>query len=236
MGGDLFQNTDPGLLLLLSTIAGLVDVVGFLELGHVFTAHITGNLVLLLAGAVGAGSPALAQLLSIPVFAVAAAAAYLIARRSGASRGRRELLTAQALLLLLVLTLALRPRPQPPSVVLVMAMMAVAAMAFQNAFIRVSLHESWTTSVMTGNVVTSSIALIGLFRPTPWTREESRQQLRATAPLVLGFMAGCLIGAVGASRLGWWAWSVPAGLSVVAVATGARAPRSAGALVKRSRT
>jgi hypothetical protein len=36
-------------------------VIGFLELGHVFTAHITGNLVLLLSGAVGAGSAPLAQ-------------------------------------------------------------------------------------------------------------------------------------------------------------------------------
>jgi len=75
MSGGPLENTDPGLLLLLSTIAGLVDVVGFLELGHVFTAHITGNLVLLLAGSLGAGSPTLAQLLSIPVFAVAVGAA-----------------------------------------------------------------------------------------------------------------------------------------------------------------
>jgi len=108
-----------------------------------------------------------------------------------------------------------------------MAMAAVAAMAFQNAFIRVSLHESWTTSVMTGNVVTSSLALVGLFRPAPWTREESRQQLRCTAPLVLGFMAGCVVGAIGASRLGPWAWTIPAALSVVAFVTGARAPGSA---------
>lgn len=113
---------------------------------------------------------------------------------------------------------------------------AKAAPCCANAFTRVSLHETWTTSVMTGNVVTSSLALVGLFLPIPWTQEESRQQLRATAPLVLGFMAGCLIGAVGASRLGWWAWSIPAGLSAVAVATGARAPRPSGALVKRSRT
>lgn len=103
-----------------------------------------------------------------------------------------------------------------------MAMLAVTAMAFQNAFIRVSLHESWTTSVMTGNVVTSSLALVALLRPMPWTRDESLQQLRATGPLVLGFMAGCLVGAIGAPRLGPWAWSIPAGMSVVAVATEAR--------------
>jgi uncharacterized membrane protein YoaK (UPF0700 family) len=209
---------------LLSIIAGLVDVIGFLRLGHVFTAHITGNLVLLLAGAAGGPAPRLAQLLAIPVFAVAVAAAYLIARHSGASRGRGELLVAQALLLFLVLALALQQRGHPPSVVILTAMGAVAAMAFQNAFIRVSLHASWTTSVMTGNVATSVLALLGLLRPVPWTREESLQKLRATVPLVFGFMVGCFIGAIGASRLGPWAWSIPAVLSAVAAATGARAP------------
>src|SRR5262245_11171579 len=213
------RSTDGGpcLLALLSTIAGLVDVIGFLGLGHVFTAHITGNLVLLLAGAVGAGSPSLAQLLSIPVFASAVAAAYLIARRSGPTRGRGVLLVVQALLLVLVLTLALRQAGHPQLVVVVTAMLAVAAMAFQNAFIRVSLHEDWNTSVMTSNVVTSVVALVGLFRPHPWTREESRQKLRTSAPLVLGFMAGCLIGATSASRLGPWAWGIPAALSLVVV-------------------
>lgn len=35
------------LLLLLCLVAGMVDVIGFLELGHVFTANMTGNIVLL---------------------------------------------------------------------------------------------------------------------------------------------------------------------------------------------
>lgn len=220
MKAGLSRGGDPGLLVLLSTIAGLVDVIGFLGPGHVFTAHITGNLVLLLAGAVGAGPAPLAQLLSIPVFSVAVAAAYLIARRSGSSRGRGELLVGQTLLLLVVLGLALQPGGHSPYRVVVTALTAVAAMAFQNAFVRVSLHGSWNTSVMTGNVVASMLALVGILRPVPWTRQEALQQLRETSPLVLGFIGGCLIGALGASRLGPWAWSIPAALSVVAVAKG----------------
>src|SRR5262249_28263341 len=166
-------NSEVRLLMLLSSIAGLVDVIGFLRLGHVFTAHITGNLVLLLADATGAASPDLAQLFSIPVFAVAVAAACLIARRSGPLLCRGMLLVGQALLLLLVLTLALqRPRP---SLVLAAAMAAVAAMSFQNAFIQVSLHASWSTSVMTGNVVTAIASLVALLASPSGTREEPLQ-------------------------------------------------------------
>ena len=40
---------------LLSTIAGMVDLNGFLSLGNLFTAHITGNLVVVAALVVRGG-------------------------------------------------------------------------------------------------------------------------------------------------------------------------------------
>ena len=55
------------LIFVLSVIAGSVDVIGFLGLGALFIAHITGNLVVLAAGT-AAGEPAsVAHLLSVPV-------------------------------------------------------------------------------------------------------------------------------------------------------------------------
>src|ERR1700741_4201511 len=57
----------PGLL---SVVAGSVDVIGFLLLGGLFTAHITGNLVVLAAHVLTGRATALAPLLSVPVFVV----------------------------------------------------------------------------------------------------------------------------------------------------------------------
>src|SRR5262245_19700671 len=53
---------------LLSVIAGMVDLTSFFTLGHVFTAHVTGNLVVATAAAVQGGPWNLAQALAIPVF------------------------------------------------------------------------------------------------------------------------------------------------------------------------
>jgi len=215
------------LLAILSVVAGLVDVTGFFCFGHVFTAHITGNLVVMAAQAVDGGPPHVAQLLSIPVFGLTVAVAYLLARRARATRGRGALLVGQSVMLFLVFGLVFRTRHRDALAMtdsVVGAMMAVAAMALQNAFVRISLHQGSTTSTMTGNVASLVIGLLALVWPGPWTRDEAAVKLRATLPLTLGFFVGCAVGAASVARLGLWAWSLPALLSLIAIPVGATAP------------
>jgi uncharacterized membrane protein YoaK (UPF0700 family) len=213
------------LLLLLSLVAGIVDVTGFLRLDHVFTAHITGNLVVLADQIVNGGPPHVPQLLAIPVFAAAVGLAYFLARRGRTACGGRVLLVVQSLLLFVVLAIALRaPRRDllahggVPA-----AMVAVAAMAFQNAYLRVVARDPATTTVMTGNVASSIIFALSLAWPGAFTKADAAQGLGRTLPLVIGFFVGCAVGAAGATRLGPWAWATPALLSLLALPLASRA-------------
>ena len=76
-----------GTLIVLTVISGLVDAVSYLGLGHVFTANMTGNVVLLgfaAAGASGFSGPAC--LTSLGAFVLGAAAAGRAARRLSSKR------------------------------------------------------------------------------------------------------------------------------------------------------
>jgi uncharacterized membrane protein YoaK (UPF0700 family) len=69
-------------LSLLTLVTGLVDAACYLGLGRVFTANMTGNVVLLAFGATGAqGLPVLAPTVSLGVFLVGAAAGGRLASR-----------------------------------------------------------------------------------------------------------------------------------------------------------
>src|SRR5258705_12345429 len=66
-------NDSAGLMLLpfvLSMIAGSTDVIGFLGLGGLLTAHITGNLVILVARLVANDPVPLSYLIAVPVFVI----------------------------------------------------------------------------------------------------------------------------------------------------------------------
>src|ERR1700732_1784989 len=63
----------------LSLTAGSVDAIGFLGLGGLFIAHITGNLVILAAHIVADDEAPLAHMISFPVFIVALAVTRLLA-------------------------------------------------------------------------------------------------------------------------------------------------------------
>src|ERR1700732_3003111 len=85
----------------LSMTAGAVDIIGFLALGGLFTAHITGNVVVLAAHYVTGGFSEGGPLLSVPVFVVVLGA---VTRVAGAVEqagygSRRALLALQAALL-----------------------------------------------------------------------------------------------------------------------------------------
>ena len=93
---------------LLSVIAGTVDVIGFLRLG-LFTAHVTGNLVVIATLLVRGGPPNIPQILAVPVFMMAVAGIWLVARVFS-TRGTalaRPLLSVQFLLLTCVSILTL---------------------------------------------------------------------------------------------------------------------------------
>ena len=149
---------------LLSVIAGMVDLIGFLTLGRIFTAHVTGNLVVAAAAAVHGGPWNLAQELAIPVFMLVVAAAWLIARASGLHGVAltRLLLVIQFLLLLAVLAFSVTTMPSadPRGLMAGIAVMiAVSAMAFQYALLRLALPKAVSTAVMTGNLTNTVLSL-----------------------------------------------------------------------------
>jgi uncharacterized membrane protein YoaK (UPF0700 family) len=208
---------------LLSVIAGMVDLTGFLSLGNLFTAHITGNLVVVGALVVRGGRINPAQILAIPVFMLGVAATLLLARASG-RRGPgllRLLLLIHFLLLLclLIFSVITKPSANPHGLVAsIAAMIAVSAMACQFALLRLTLPIAPSTAVMTGNLTNAVLSLVDtLSRKQPLIPGDAAQ-LKGSLHLLGGFFGGCVVAAAGVTYLGDWAWTFPAVLAGVAVA------------------
>src|SRR6201987_2328184 len=134
----------------LSVIAGMVDLTGFFMLGNIFTAHITGNLVVASATLVRGGPVNPAQLVAVPVCMIALGLVWLIAElsnRKGLSLVRL-LLVVQFLLLaaVLVFSVVAKPSSNPHGLLAwVAALIAVSAMACQYALLRLALPGAIST-------------------------------------------------------------------------------------------
>ena len=214
----------------LSAVAGTVDVISFLTL-KLFTAHITGNLVVIAALLVRGGPPNLTQLLAVPVFILSVAGVWLLAKMLN-KRGPalvKPLLLVQFLLLscVLILSVLYAPAANPRGLIAgVVAMIAVSAMACQFALLRLAVPGAPSTAVMTGNLTKTVLALLDTESRSGPVMQDARKQLHDTLKLVGGFFAGCLAGAAGVSWLGEWAWSLPVVLAGLALPIGARNTRS----------
>ena len=210
----------------LSIIAGSVDAIGFLGLGGLFTAHVTGNLVILAAHLVsGTGAP-VAPMLSVPVFVATLGLTRLLAgalERIGLA-SLRPLLLLQLLLLVgfLVLCVSAGPRIDPDAPIAILAgMLGVSAMAVQNALVQISLKGAPSTAVMTTNI-TRFMMDVGdvMLARRPADVAKARDRAMCTWPAIVGFAIGCGAGAICEAAIGLWSLALPAGLALVAVAMG----------------
>jgi uncharacterized membrane protein YoaK (UPF0700 family) len=140
-------------LLVLTFTTGLVDATSYLGLGHVFTANMTGNVVLLGFGIVGSrGLPVVAPLVSLGAFLVGSGAGGVLARRL-ADRHPRHIAFALAIEVSLlavaaVIAAAIDVRRGAVSGDALIALIALA-MGVRNATVRKIAVADLTTTVLT---------------------------------------------------------------------------------------
>jgi uncharacterized membrane protein YoaK (UPF0700 family) len=211
---------DRRLPVLLSVIAGMSDVIGYITLGGLFTAHVTGNAVVIAELLVRGGPIPLSHVLALPVFMLVVAIVWLVASMSG-RRGPAllaPLLRIQLLVLaaVLVFSVSQHAAEQPHGVAGGIAgMLAVAAMACQAALSRAAVSGGPMTGAITGNMTIAVLSLLDTLSEREPLLDHARERLRTSLPLVAGFLVGCVAGAAAAS-LGDWAWSLPVVLAAVA--------------------
>ena len=208
----------------LSVIAGNVDIIGFLGLGGLFTAHVTGNLVILAAKVVAGDQASLAHLIAVPVFVVALTLTQLLAAVLERIRisSLVPLLVLQFLLLLAFFSVCVGAGRviDPNTARMIFAgMLGVYAMAVQNALVRVSLRGAPSTAVMTTNITLFTMDIVKiLLQGDASGVAAARDRAGNTWPAIIGFLLGCALGAACETALGLRSLMLPATLALFAIA------------------
>jgi uncharacterized membrane protein YoaK (UPF0700 family) len=183
----------PSLLLALTLTTGLIDAASYLGLGHVFTANMTGNVVLLGFGLAHAGGlPVVAPLISLGAFLLGAGVGGRLAVEVSVRHARVLLFALCAEVSLLVaasvLALAAHVRIGSAAAYAIIALVALA-MGVRNAIVRKLAVADLTTTVLT-------MTLTGLIADSVGGAADWRKAGRragAVVAMLLGALAGGLL-------------------------------------------
>ena len=146
-----------GIGIVLALTAGYVDTLGFVALFGLFTAHVTGNFVLIGSELANPTRGVLMKFLAFPAFIIAVAVARLLvlwAENSGRNAAL-QLLAVQGVLLVAFMATGWCALPLDDSrstLALTAGLLGAAAMGTQNAASRLVWGYLAPTTVMTGNV------------------------------------------------------------------------------------
>lgn len=195
------------MILVLTSAAGLVDAISYLELGHVFTAMMTGNTVLL-ALAIGQGEAmaALRSTLALAVFGLGAGGGAMVLLRGGSRGEWPPIVTATLALEALVLGVfgmvwhVGGPTPRSDGIVLVLIALSGLAMGVQAAAVRHLGVPGVASTYITGTLTSLMAELVSWLHPrgAPSSGEPAAagRHLRLLASVFIVYGAGALVGAV----------------------------------------
>lgn len=187
----------PALPIILSFTGGYVDTAGFLALGGLFPAHVTGNFVTLGAALTNGTSGTVAKLLALPVFCLSIIALRYLVNRIGTSDSvsLRAMLMAKSVFLIAggASAIYFAPFTHPDSGPLVLTgMLLVIAMAIQNAAHRIHLGSAPPSTLMTGTTTQMMIDIGDILYGVPADSKAALHgRLLRMALAVAGFAAGC---------------------------------------------
>ncbi|KVU92161.1 hypothetical protein WK75_15495 [Burkholderia ubonensis] len=222
---------------ILAAVAGFVDTLSFVALFGLFTAHVTGNFVLIGAGIAGFGQGILMKLSVFPAFVCGVVASNLIARSLSARPAwqcARALHAVQAVLLLGFCAAGVWATPitQPDSLPALLAgIVGTFATGVQNAHPRVIPRAGVPNTVMAGNVTQAILDVVDLLSAgtADSVRATARARFGKMLPAIIAFAFGAACGALGFRHAGFWALLAPVcALAVLALG----AAQSAGAVTQ----
>ena len=194
-------------------LAGYVDTLGFAALFGLFTAHVTGNFILL---AVGLAAPAhLSQplkLLAFPAFVAGVAASRLLVvaceRRVVAPVKPAYWLQLVLLLGFMVCGMLAEPLGDTATgLVIAAGMLGAAAMGAHSGASKLLLAHLAPTSMMTGNVTQLVIDTVDFLRGV--ADAATRARIAKFSSLILAFALGCGAAAFAYIAVGFVALAVP---------------------------
>lgn len=212
------------LMLVLTFSTGVVDAIGYLGLDKVFTANMTGNVVILAMGLTGQdGLPIVGPIVALAGFVVGATAAGRFLRGVPKGWHRRDTwvlsIVAALLLVALVPTAFAASTPAEPAIALPVTALLAIAMGMQAGAAR---HIAVTD--VTTVVITSTLAALAF--DSRFGRSTGQTWFRRLAAVVL-LALGALSGAALLLVAFWLGLALAAALLVAVAVIGAVGGRAA---------
>lgn len=184
---------------ILAASGGAIDTISFITLFGLFTAHVTGNLVVAGASLADSIEGIFTKLAAIPVFMVTVALTTLIiqSRKRYTPGLLAGVLCAEILLLLLFTVSGYLSAPFSGAGdihVFITGMFGVMAMGVRNAASRLLLSSTSPSTMMTGNVTQLTIDIISVIRrPSSELATKVAKSAASVAGFVLGAGAAALL-------------------------------------------
>jgi uncharacterized membrane protein YoaK (UPF0700 family) len=224
--------------LILGFVAGFVDVAGYLALFGLFSANMTGNILLVAVELVQPrGDIALNRLVAVPLFMSGVLIGWLIAvqakRRVWPVGSVLLMSEAIALTLFVVVGMVYGPQLQRSSqqgLIVAISAFSLIAMGLQNALARELSADMPTTTAMTNNLsllILDGAALVSAkLKGQPMATNTSYQRFARIVPVFCAFLVGAMAGAYGMRYLGYLSVGVPIAFVVLLAVTRLRADTS----------